>query len=34
MLKYIIKATSSKFDRCVEENDFVYYTKETRYDNG
>ena len=34
MLKYVICAGNSKFDRCIEENDFVYYTRETRYDNG
>lgn len=34
MLKYLMKASQSRFPRKVEEADIVYYTCETRFDNG
>jgi hypothetical protein len=33
-LKFIIKKSKSKFQRCCEDGDCVYYTHETRFDTG
>lgn len=34
LVKYIVKASTSKFARCVEEQDTVHYMHETRFSNG
>jgi len=34
MLKYVMTESQSKFKRNIEEADIVYYTCETRFDNG
>jgi len=33
-LKYVIKESTSKFPRLIEEEDIVQYLHETRFDNG
>ena len=34
IIKYLMKPSTSKFTRKCEEADIVYYTHETRFDNG
>ena len=34
IIKYLMKPSSSKFKRTCEAHDIVYYTHETRFDNG
>lgn len=34
IIKYLMKPSTSKFMRTCEEADIVYYTHETRFDNG
>ena len=34
IIKYVMKPTTSQFDRKCEDADIVYYTHETRFDNG
>ena len=33
-MKFVVKKSTSKFPRCGEDGDTVYYTHETRFDNG